>query len=66
VVLAVAIAISRGRSRPDESLGFFRSTVRPAIMVSIFYCILGIFSTTDRTYPLWEHLRFLGHLFLLN
>jgi hypothetical protein len=66
VVLAVAIAISRRRNRPDETLGVFRSKIRPAIIVSIFYCILSIFSTTDRNYPLWEHLRFLGHLFLLN
>jgi hypothetical protein len=66
VVLATAIAISRRRNRPDESLGFFRCTLRPAILVSVFYCLLSIFSTTDRNYPLWEHLRFLGHLFLLN
>jgi hypothetical protein len=66
VVLAVAIAISRRRNRPDESLGFFRCTLRPAILVSMFYCLLSIFSTTDRNYPLSEHLRFLGHLFFLD
>jgi hypothetical protein len=66
VVLAMAIAISRRRSQPDESLGFWRNTLRPAILVSLFYCLLSIFSTTDRNYPLWEHLRFLGHLFLLS
>jgi len=66
VVLATAIAISRSRNRPDPTLGFFRSTLRPAVLVSLFYCLLGIFSTTDRNYPLAEHLRFLGHLFLLN
>jgi hypothetical protein len=66
VVLATAIAMSRRRNQPDASQGFFRSTVRPAILVSVFYCLLSIFSTTDRIYPLWEHLRFLGHLFFLN
>jgi hypothetical protein len=66
IVLATAIAVSRSRNRPDPTLGFFRSTLRPAILVSLFYCLLGIFSTTDRNYTLAEHLRFLGHLFLLN
>lgn len=66
VVLASAISLSRWRGRPDPSLGFFRSTLRPAIFTSLFYCLLGIFSTTDRNYPLVEHLRFLGHLFLLS
>jgi hypothetical protein len=66
VVLASAISLSRWRGRPDPSLGFFRSTLRPAIFTSVFYCLLGIFSTTDRNYPLVEHLRFLGHLFLLS
>ncbi|HXX14783.1 MAG TPA: hypothetical protein VEJ47_07750 [Candidatus Eremiobacteraceae bacterium] len=66
VVLATAISLSRRRGRPDPSQGFFRSTLRPAIFTSLFYCLLGIFSTTDRNYPLVEHLRFLGHLFLLS
>jgi len=65
VVLAAAISISRMRDRPDPSRGFVRGTVVPAFLVSTFYCLLHIFATTDRSYPLVEHLRFLGHLFFL-
>jgi hypothetical protein len=66
VILASAISISRVRGRPDPSKGFIRCTLVPAFLVSVFYCLLGIFSTTDRNYPLLEHLRFLAHLFFLN
>lgn len=66
MVLAAGISLSRQRGRPDPSKGFVRRTLIPAFLVSLFYCLLGIFATTDRNYPLVEHLRFLGHLFLLN
>lgn len=66
VVLATAITISRLRKRKPLPAGFFRGTLRPALSVSFFYCLLSIFALTDRQYPLVEHLRFLGHLFFIN
>jgi len=66
VVLAVGISLSRQQARPDPAKGFIRGTLIPAFLVSTFYCLLSIFATTDRNYPLVEHLRFLAHLFFLN
>jgi hypothetical protein len=66
VVLATAITVSRLRKRKPLPAGFFRGTLRPALSVCLFYCLLSIFAETDRQYPLVEHLRFLGHLFFLN
>jgi len=66
VVLATAITVSRLRRRNPAPSGFFRGTLCPAFSVCFFYCLLNIFTSTDRSYPLLEHLRFLGHLFFLN
>jgi hypothetical protein len=68
LVLATAIIVSRLRQHnaTPSSAGFFRGTLCPAFSVCLFYCLLSVFMATDRAYPLSEHLRFLGHLFLLT
>jgi hypothetical protein len=65
VILATAITISQLRRRKPVS-GFIRGQLWPSFVVVLFYCFLDVFGSTNRTYPLVEHFRFLGHLFNLN
>lgn len=62
VVLGAALSISQLRRRPPRS-GFVRGRLLPATWVVLFYCLLDVFGSTARNYPLSEHFRFLGHLF---
>lgn len=66
VILATAITISQLRRKAAPPAGFLRAHVWPALCVTLFYCLLHIFDSTERVYPLVEHFRFLGHLFNLN
>jgi hypothetical protein len=65
IVLSAAICISQMRKRGPAPSGFFRGHVVPAFCVALFYCLLHIFDYPERTYPIWEHFRFLAHLFNL-
>jgi hypothetical protein len=66
VALATAISISRLRRRGPAPTGFIRGKLWPSFSVGVFYCLLDIFGSTERNYPLTEHFRFLAHLFNLN
>jgi len=66
VALATAISISRLRHRGPAPTGFIRGKLWPSFSVGVFYCLLDIFGSTERNYPLTEHFRFLAHLFNLN
>lgn len=65
-VLAAAISISQLRHREPAQTGFFRGQVWPSFLVALFYCLLDVFGSTDRSFPLVEHFRFFAHLFNLN
>jgi len=65
-ILAVAISISHLRRRGPQSTGFVRGRLLPACSVGMFYCLLDVFGSTQRSYPLVEHLRFLASLFLIR
>jgi len=65
VVLGAALSISQLRRRSPRA-GFIRGHLLPATWVVLFYCLLDVFGSTQRNYPLTEHFRFLGHLFGIN
>ncbi|HYA26123.1 MAG TPA: hypothetical protein VEF05_18320 [Terriglobales bacterium] len=65
VVLGTALSISQLRRRAPRT-GFVRGRLLPATWVVLFYCLLDVFGSTARNYPLAEHFRFLGHLFGIN
>jgi hypothetical protein len=66
VLLATAISVSQLRHRKPAPAGFIRGQLWPSFLVVLFYCLLDVFGSTERNYPLSEHFRFLGHLFNLN
>ena len=66
VALATALSISQLRRRKTPHLGFFRGRAFPAVWVIFFYCVLDVFGSTERNYPLVEHFRLLGHMFGVN
>jgi hypothetical protein len=66
VLLATAICISDLRPRKPAPPGFLRGQLLPSVSVLFFFCVLEVFGSTGRNYPLVEHLRFLAHLFGVN
>jgi hypothetical protein len=66
VVLGAALSISQLRRRSAPPSGFIRGRLLPAAWVVFFYCVLDVFGSTQRNYPLTEHFRFLGHMFGIN
>ena len=66
VVLGAALSISQLRRRKAPWPGFVRGRLLPAAWVMLFYCVLDVFGSTQRNYPLTEHFRFLGHMFGIN
>jgi hypothetical protein len=64
--LATAISISRLRRRGPVPSGFIRGQVLPSFWVVLVYCLLDVFGSTERNYPLIEHFRFFAHLFNMN
>jgi hypothetical protein len=66
VALAAAISISQLRHREAAQTGFIRGQLWPSFLVALFYCLLDVFGSTERNYPLTEHFRFFAHLFNLN
>ncbi|MCU1241683.1 MAG: hypothetical protein JWO71_2409 [Candidatus Acidoferrum typicum] len=64
--LATAISISRLRPRSPMPPGFIRARLLPSFSVVLVYCLLDVFGSTERNYPLTEHFRFFAHLFNLN
>lgn len=66
VVLGTALSISQLRRRSAPRADFLRGRLLPATWVIFFYCVLDVFGSTQRNYPLTEHFRFLGHMFGIN
>jgi hypothetical protein len=66
VALATGLTISQIRRCNSPHSGLIRGRVLPAIAVLFFYCVLDVFGSTERLYPLTEHFRYLGHMFGLN
>jgi hypothetical protein len=65
-LLAAAISISQLRHRKPAPSGFIRGQLWPSFLVLLFFCLLDVFGSTDRNYPLTVYFRFIGHLFNLN
>jgi hypothetical protein len=65
-VLAAGITISQLRHRDPASSGFLRGQLLPSLGVVLFYCLLDVFGSTERNYPLSAHFRFFAHLFNVN
>jgi hypothetical protein len=66
VALATAISISQLRQRGPAPPGFIRGQLLPSFWVMVVYCLLDVFGSTERNYPLVEHFRFFAHLFNLK
>lgn len=66
LVLATAISISQLRHRKPAQPGFIRGQLWSSFLVLLFYCLLQVFDSTERSYPLMEHFRFLAHLLNLK
>jgi hypothetical protein len=66
VALATAISVSQLRKRTPAPEGFVRGQLLPSVSVVFFYCLLDVFGSTERNFPLIEHFRFLAHLFNIN
>jgi hypothetical protein len=64
--LATAITISRLRPRGPARSGFVRGQLLPSFCVLLVYCLLNVFGSEQRTFPLIEHFRFFAYLFNLR
>ena len=65
-VLAAALSVSQLRKRGQRPAGLFRGRLLPAFGVNLFYCLLSVFETSERMYPLVEHLRYFASLFFIH
>ena len=64
--LAAGLCISQLRKRGPRPAGILRGRLLPAFGVGVFYCLLSVFETSERMYPLVEHLRFFASLFFIH
>jgi len=64
--LATAISISQLRRRSPAPSGFIRGQLLPSFWVVLVYCLLDVFGSTERNYPLIVHFRFFANLFNLK
>ncbi len=65
-LLAAAISVSQLRHRKPAPSGFIRGQLWPSFLVLLFFCLLDVFGSTERNYPLSEYFRFIGRLFNLS
>lgn len=65
-ILAAALSISQLRKRGARPAGFVRGRLLPAATVCLFYCLLNVFVTDERSYSLTVYLRYLASLFFLE
>jgi hypothetical protein len=65
-VLAAALSVSQLRKRAPRPTGLLRGHLLPAFGVGLFYCLLSVFDTSERMYPLVEHLRYFASLFFIH
>jgi hypothetical protein len=66
LILATGLSISELRKRRPRSTSFIRTRLAPAAGVGLFYCLLNVFQTDDRSYPLIDHLRYFANLFFVH
>ena len=64
--LAAGLCVSQLRKRGPKPAGFVRAHLLPAVGVGFFYCILNVFDSDERMYPLIEHLKYLAGLFFIH
>ncbi len=64
--LATGLCVSQLRKRDSKPAGFVRARLLPAVGIGFFYCILNVFDSDERMYPLVEHLKYLGSLFFIH
>jgi hypothetical protein len=64
--LAAGLCVSQLRKRNTKPGGFVRARLLPAVGVGFFYCILNVFDSDERMYPLVEHLKYLAGLFFIH
>jgi hypothetical protein len=65
-ILAAGLCVSQLRKRGPRPAGFLRGHLLPAFGVGLFYCLLSVFETSERMYPLVEHLRYFASLFFIR
>jgi hypothetical protein len=65
-VLTIGLCVSQLRQRGPRPAGLFRGHIFPALGVVLFYCLLSVFETSERAYPLVVHLRFFASLFFVR
>lgn len=65
-VLTAGLILSQLRKRRARPTGFVRGQLLPTLGVAIFYCLLSVFVTEDRTYSLDTHLKYLFSLFFIH
>jgi hypothetical protein len=64
--LTAGLILSQLRKRGPQPSGFLRGRLRPALGVVLFYCLISVFVTSERVYPLSAHLRFFASLFCIH
>jgi hypothetical protein len=64
--LAAGLCVSQLRKRDSRPVGFVRGRLLPAVGVGFFYCILNVFDSDERAYPLIEHVKYLASLFFIH
>jgi len=65
-ILAAALSISQLRKRGPKIPTLVRGHILPAVGVGLFYCLLNIFVTCERSYPFFEYLKYLASLFFIR
>lgn len=65
-VLAAGLSISQLRKRGSRPAGLIRGRFIPAFGVGLFYCLLNVFGSEERNYPLTAHLNYLASLFCIH
>jgi hypothetical protein len=65
-ILTIGLCVSQLRKRGPRPAGLFRGHIFPVFGVCSFYCLLSVFETSERMYPLVEHLRFFASLFFVH
>jgi hypothetical protein len=66
VLLAAGLSISQLRKRKPKAAGFVRGHLVPVMGVCLFYCLLNVFDSEEKIYPLVEHVRYLASLFFIH
>ena len=66
LILATAVSISQLRKHSSKSNAIVRGHILPAVGVGLFYCLLNVFVTDERSYPFVEYLKYFASLFFIR